>query len=178
MKAEDMKKFNQLQIQLRPLFFLQEKLDQKIASRFEYDDFLRQEHYAKVILGFRTELGELLNALRLHKYWSQQKPESKERILEEYADGLHMLLSIGGKKDVKDYTYRGIYDGEITGEDLVFLFDKLITMPWMDLRKDDYLLGLEMYLKLGDLLLFNWDEIKQAYTLKNIENIERQEKGY
>ena len=162
----------------RPLFFLQEKLDRKINARTIQDEEIAKENYLKKVVGFRVEMGELLNATRLHKYWSSGLPESKERILDEYADGLHFLLSIGGEKKVGDFTYQGLYDGEIQPHDIMWLCDKLMTIPWMEIRKEDYLLGLEMYLKLGELLLFTWEEIKEAYVTKNIENQERQNTGY
>ena len=162
----------------RPLFFLQEKLDQKINARFDQDEEIAKENFLKKVVGFRVEMGELLNATRLHKYWSASEPESKERALDEYADGLHFLLSIGGEKKVTDFTYKGLYDGEIQAQDIMWLCDKLMTIPWVELRKEDYLLGLEMYLKLGELLLFTWEEIRNAYVTKNIENQERQNTGY
>ena len=176
MDAGDVKKLKQLEVMLRPLFFLQEKLDEKIKARYEYDDKLLQEHYQKKILGLRVEIGELLNALRFHKYWSTANPDSRDHILEEYVDGLHLMLSIGVEKGIKDYQYRGIYD--MTADDLTYLFEVLMTMPYIDLTKDDYKLALEMYLKLGELLLFSWEDIKSAYAKKNIENQERQNAGY
>ena len=166
--------------ELRPLFFLQEKLDEKIMGNldFEIDEDTIKEIQLKKILAFRVEVGELLNALRLHKYWSKKGSMERESVADEYADGLHFLLSIGGDKKVKDYAYRGIYINEITEKDLVWLFDQLMTMPWQQLKKDDFLLGLEMYLRLGELLGFNFEEIRQAYAKKNIENHARQESGY
>lgn len=165
---------------LRPLFFLQEKLDEKIMGNLdiEIDDDTIKEIQLKKILAFRVEVGELLNALRLHKYWSKKGSMEREIVADEYADGLHFLLSIGGDMKVKDYSYRGLYINEITEKDLVWLFDQLMTMPWQQLKKDDFLLGLEMYLRLGELLGFNFEEIRQAYAKKNMENHARQESGY
>ncbi len=164
---------------LRPLFFLQEKLDQKINSRFrEMDEETKQEHFIKKVLSFRVEVGELLNALRLHKYWSTKGPQEKEIVLDEYADGLHFLLSIAGDKKITSYVYEGFYDKEYFDEHILWLFDQMLTLPWGDLKKDDFLLGLEMYLKLGDLLGFTWKEINEAYVRKNLKNHERQLAGY
>lgn len=44
------------------------------------------------LLGLGVEVAELAQATRCFKYWSTKGPESKERILEEYADVLHMML--------------------------------------------------------------------------------------
>lgn len=178
MDAKDLREMRQLEINLRPLFFLQEKLDTRIKSQYEYDEVLTKEHFQKKVLAFRVEIAELLNALRYHKYWSQALPQPREEILEEYVDGLHFMLSIGIEKGVRDYQYKGFYAENMTADDLTYIFETLMTTPWQDLRKDDYLRGLEMYIRLGEILLFKWDEVKEAYTEKNIKNLERQEQGY
>lgn len=168
------------QLALRPLFYLQEKLDRKIMNNLglEIDEENIKDIQVKKVLAFRVEVGELLNALRLHKYWSRKGEMGREIVADEYADGLHFLLSIGGDKKVKDYTYQGMYIDEFTEKDVVYLFDQLITFPWLQLKKDDFLLGLEMYLRLGELLGFNFEDIRQAYIKKNMENHARQDSGY
>lgn len=163
---------------LRPLFFLQEKLDERIKSGIQDADEIMEEITEWKVLSFRVELAELLNETRYHKFWSTKQGKFKGDELEEYVDALHFLLSIGGDKKIKDYTYRGLYDGEFGEEHIRWLFEKLFTIPWTDLRRDDYKLGLEMYLKLGELLGFTWEDIKSGYARKNIINHERQEAGY
>ena len=49
----------------------------------------------KRTLALLVELGEFANATRTFKYWSNKGPESKERVLDEFADGLHFILSLG-----------------------------------------------------------------------------------
>lgn len=165
-------------IELRPLFYMQEELDKKINSRFELDDDIKEEHQLKKVVAFRVEVAELLNATRLHKYWSVKPMDPKEKILEEYVDGLHFLISIGIDKKVKNHTYKGKYDSTVFERDNVWLFEQMLVIPWGDLKKDDFSLGLEMYLKLGDLLGFSWNEIIEAYVDKNLENHERQQANY
>lgn len=164
--------------QLRPLFYMQEELDNKINSRFELDDDIKEEHKLKKIVSFRVEVAELLNATRLQKYWSVKPMEPREKILEEYVDGLHFLISIGIDKKVKNHIYKGKYDATIYESDIIWLFEQMFIIPWGDLKKDDFSLGLEMYLKLGDLLGFSWEDIKEAYVDKNLENHERQNTNY
>lgn len=168
-----------MEISLRPLFFLQEKLDEKIMSRldFEIDEENIKEIRTKKILSFRVEVGELLNALRLHKYWSKKGAMEREIVADEYADGLHFLLSIAGDKKIKSYDYKGIYSS-LDEKELINLFESMLTMPWQQLTKDDFCLGLEMYIRIGELLGFTWDDIKTAYAKKNIENHARQDGGY
>ena len=47
------------------------------------------------IMALQVEVSELANATRCFKYWSRKPPENKERILSEYADIFHFLLSVG-----------------------------------------------------------------------------------
>lgn len=67
-------------------------LEQKVGScsRAEHIDFLPER-----LLALHVEVSELANATRCFKYWSEKGPESKERLLDEYADCLHFLLSVG-----------------------------------------------------------------------------------
>ena len=41
------------------------------------------------------EIAELANETRCFKFWSNKGPSAKNTILEEYADCLHFLLTIG-----------------------------------------------------------------------------------
>lgn len=176
-EARTMKEFKEKEIQLRPLFFLQEKLDKKMAMKFSHSDELMEEVKFKKILNFRTEVAELLNELRLQKYWCNQPPSNRDVILEEYVDGLHMIFGIGIDKGVKDYNYEGVYS-EFTSDDLLFIFDQLFIMDYANMGKSHYEQALELYLRLGQLLIFDWNEIKEAYVRKNMINHERLEKGY
>lgn len=176
--AKTYKEFRYKSIQLRPLFYLQEKLDNVILARLEVDEDILVEIRRKKVLSFRVELAEILNELRTHKYWSQKLPSPREVLLEEYVDGLHFLLSIGIDKGVKDYTYKGVYDKGLTADNLIYMFEALMTTPWQELTKSEYCSGLEMYIRLGFVLLFSWDEISEAYVEKNLKNHERQLEGY
>lgn len=84
-------------MKLKELYEKQRKLDQLIADNLtdgtvDGDDkmFLSDR-----IMALSVEVGELANATRCFKYWSQKEAESKERQLDEYADVLHFFLSVG-----------------------------------------------------------------------------------
>jgi dimeric dUTPase (all-alpha-NTP-PPase superfamily) len=46
------------------------------------------------MLGLHVEVSELAQATRCFKYWSNKPSESKERVLDEYVDVLHMMACI------------------------------------------------------------------------------------
>jgi dimeric dUTPase (all-alpha-NTP-PPase superfamily) len=99
----------------------------------------------------------------------------KRPLLEEYVDGLRFLLSIGLDENV------GILEEvEISKcADLTFQFLELynaISNLLYDLSEYPYIFGL--YLGLGEMLDFTWEEIEESYFKKNRENHERQNNGY
>ncbi|MCD3234300.1 hypothetical protein G8V06_09370 [Clostridium botulinum D/C] len=81
-------------MELKKFLEMQKELDKAIAKR-HFGKVDQKEFLSKRILALNVEVGELANATRCFKYWSTKKPESKERILDEYADVMHFWLSIG-----------------------------------------------------------------------------------
>ena len=107
-------------------------------------------------------------------------------LLEEYIDCLHFILSIGlelGYKNVDPYAMN-------TSKDIVTEFNLLfanVSSIWLSSTtvtgikhhiKEDYRKALSIFLALGELLGFTWEQIEQAYLKKNKVNHKRQENGY
>jgi len=103
----------------------------------------------------------------------------KNPLLEEYADGLHFILSIGletGK--YKEVEFQALYADE---QDIVMqfnvLFDKVGDF-YAYRTKGNYQIVLSLFLALGEMLGFTWEQIEAAYFEKNAVNHSRQENGY
>ncbi|MGG4002815.1 dUTP diphosphatase, partial [Geobacillus stearothermophilus] len=76
-----------------PLFYdMQRALDERIETEH---GLMEEDLFARKQLAFLVELGELANETRCFKFWSIKPPAPAERVLEEYVDGLHFLLSLG-----------------------------------------------------------------------------------
>ena len=105
-------------IDFETLFNKQLELDLEIQRKHNvtYDETLERR-----FLSLYVEIGELANATRCFKYWSNKGSESRERVMDEYADGLHFLLSIGIALKIKNHTFKQ----EATDEDLSLLFLKM-----------------------------------------------------
>lgn len=73
---------------------MQKQLDEAIVKR-HFGEVDQKKFLSKRLLALNVEVGELANATRCFKYWSTKGPESKERILDEYADVMHFWLSVG-----------------------------------------------------------------------------------
>jgi dimeric dUTPase (all-alpha-NTP-PPase superfamily) len=117
-------------------------------------------------------------------------------LLEEYVDGLHFVLEIG----LEEFTeYDVTLPVNITLNDLTPIKYETVTKHFnylyntvgyfMDCVTDcefgyksevgeQYQFVVRMYLGLGEMLGFTWEEIETAYYAKNQINHDRQENGY
>jgi dimeric dUTPase (all-alpha-NTP-PPase superfamily) len=183
---------------LSKLFEIQATLDKRIVEKHNLQG---QDLLPKKILALQVELGELANEARFFKFWSEdQEPRNKipsfdekgllvfdNPLLEEYVDCLHFILSIGLDIGLtRDYV-----DGltELTESDILTQFRKIqhyitlldgaiehqrniSTMQWY------YYHPFSLFIGLGEMLGFTWEEIEAAYMDKNKVNHERQDDGY
>lgn len=96
------KRSNNMKINLEELYRLQEDLDVEIAKNHNVS---YESTHSKRLLALIVEIGELANETRCFKFWSNKGPSPKERIMDEYADGLHFLLSLGIPLHAKKLEY-------------------------------------------------------------------------
>jgi dimeric dUTPase (all-alpha-NTP-PPase superfamily) len=187
---------------LAPLFEQQAKLDAVIIEKhgLQGQDLLPQK-----ILSLQVELGELANEQRTWKFWSEDREPrlKKERkqikeglesfdnhegayewVLEEYVDCLHFILSIGNrlkiKRDYNFYAYVSPLDKSIDHQFISLISE---AKEFIGLSNDEptdvkFILYVCRLLGLGKMLGFTWEEIEQAYYVKNEVNHERQANGY
>jgi|SRR5690606_17873336 len=99
----------------------------------------------------------------------------KNPLLEEFADCLHFLLSIGLESEIGTFDeIMTIKMGSIEMQ-FVFLFKATVTF----LEDISYYQEMwELFAGLGEMLGFTWEQIEEAYMKKNAENHRRQEVGY
>lgn len=186
---------------LTKLFETQRILDARIEK--EHPRIEGEDRLAKKILALQVELGELANEQRSWKFWSNdQEPRGKGKLikrglnifdngkwnqiyppvfenplLEEYVDCLHFILSIGlelgWKPSVIDlYLKSDDINNQFTG-----LFYEVAHFSGHRL-KDNYYKLVEVFVGLGEMLGFTWDQVEQAYYDKNAINHTRQDTGY
>src|SRR5690606_30411184 len=88
---------------LDKMFERQRELDAKIVKEhgLEGQDLVNHK-----VLAFQVELAELCNEWRGFKIWSRDREPRREKMLEEYADALHFLLSVGLELGVNPGDYR------------------------------------------------------------------------
>jgi dimeric dUTPase (all-alpha-NTP-PPase superfamily) len=160
---------------LRSLFDIQSKLDQKIMDTHQLQN---KDLIPSKILALQVELGELANETRCFKFWSLKEASPRKVISEEYVDGLHFILSIGLDKEYKDKVKVTINEQKETQlEAFAQLFD-LISAYSNHQSLTQYQALFQAFVDLGQVLGFSWSEIEQAYLEKNQVNHARQQQGY
>ncbi|MEG2909687.1 MAG: dUTP diphosphatase, partial [Erysipelotrichaceae bacterium] len=101
-----------MKLYVKDLYEMQDKLDQRI---FDEHGITRIETMNRRMLALLIEIGELANETRCFKFWSNKGASSKDVILEEYADGIHFLLSLGiDLKDKENEIELVALDGELS----------------------------------------------------------------
>ena len=163
-----------MKIELEELFVAQAKLDQTIADNHHIS---YQTTRPRRIMACLVEIGELANATRCFKYWSNKGKEADDIVLDEYADGLHFFLSLG--VDIK--TSKKVYNLTKHESDLTAQF--LLVYHRLDefrKKQDDasYIRAFQAFLNLLPLLGYKWKDLKEAYYKKLGVNYNRQETNY
>ncbi|KAB8126946.1 dUTPase [Gracilibacillus oryzae] len=171
------------------LFEIQAGLDHHIIENKELEgEYLLD----KKMLALRVELGELANELpEVFKYWSNKK-NNYDNALEEYIDGLHLILSIGLELGIhhNDIVIENDLTGETTTETFNILYSYISTLrSYLDVNLPATITNkdvkcafnelIECFVGLGEKdLRFTWEQIEKSYMLKNVENHKRQMQGY
>ncbi|XLP22029.1 dUTP diphosphatase [Bacillus toyonensis] len=168
-------------MKLQKLFEMQKLLDKRIIKEhgLEAVNLLEEK-----LLALQVEIAELANETRCFKYWSNKEASPKERILDEYVDGLHLFLSICLLLKMTDIKI----DSDYTEVTTVKTFNRLFqwvsdlsqtSICFPNYLKNDVEMCFNLFIGLGEKHLgFTWEEIEQAYIEKNEVNHQRQDNGY
>lgn len=85
------------------------RLDKIFLEKYQNDSQLFKKNCIELVV----EIGEFVNETKTFKYWSNKKP-SKEKMLEEYADVITMILSFYGIYNLKiKESYSAIEENDI-----------------------------------------------------------------
>ncbi|OQP07578.1 MULTISPECIES: dUTP diphosphatase [Geobacillus] len=180
-------------MKLQKLFEAQRELDEHIDKIHPREKTRLEEK----ILALQTELGEIANEWRQFKFWSNDREPRTERLLEEYVDGLHFVLSIGLEESERYGQSVPIRLGlpneltpicyETTIQQFNYLFFEIgrlydsVTLHEVTADtevEEAYENIVRMFIGLGEKLGFTEKEIVEAYMRKNMINHERQKNGY
>jgi len=160
-------------IDLSLLFNKQKELDEEIHLRHHVSYPLTLEKRAIALL---VELGEFANALRCFKFWSNKPSESKERILDEYADALHFILSLGIGYNFKNYNmdYETNVSNDINTQ-ILLTYQAVVDFSKSKSEKN-YRFAFKNFLNILPLINSNLEEMKEAYFKKLEVNLRKNER--
>lgn len=166
-----------MNIVLSDLFEKQLELDANINNTHKVSHkSTKQERF----LALLVELGELANETRCFKYWSLKPSSQRDILLDEYADGLHFILSLGlvfnFSFTVLDYESLSTSKKETT---ILFveMYQKVINFRNSE-SLEDYQSVFVAFLSLGSCLGFSSEDIRNAYFKKLVINYTRQKNNY
>ena len=163
-----------MKVNLKELYSLQAGLDQDIATKHNVS---YESTHEKRLLALIVEIGELANATRCFKYWSNKGKEDDEIVLDEFADGLHFFLSLG--VDIK--TNKKVYHITKHKDNLTDQFLEIYHRLDIFYKKQDdvsYIKAFQAFLNLLPLLRYRWSSLEKAYYKKLGVNYNRQETNY
>ena len=161
-------------IDLKELYSLQASLDKEIADNHHVS---YETTFERRLLALIVEIGEFANETRCFKYWSNKGPSAKEVIMDEFADGIHFLLSLGIPLRANKFKYE-VQDSKV---DLTHQIHEVYKAA-VDLL-DHYDLvhyedAFQKYLNLSKAVGMSEEEIISSYKAKLKVNHNRQETNY
>ncbi len=161
-------------VNLKELYNLQAQLDAEIAEKHNVS---YATTHSRRLLALIVEIGELANETRCFKYWSNKGPSAKEIVMDEFADGLHFLLSLGIPLKANKFEY----EIEKSNEDLTIQFHNVYKLATSLLDNYDlkhYEACFQAYLNLTASINMSVDDIINSYKSKLSVNYKRQETNY
>lgn len=127
---------------------------------------------------YKVELAELANEVGFFKHWKHNHKQDDLKILEEWTDGLHILVTLGNMCGYAQFTKMMTQNVKVVPNEqyipVIFpaLMDKVIE------SSAGYMNILNGHIMLGFHLGYSEDELMAAYQEKLEENIDRQKRGY
>ena len=161
-------------IELEELFQAQAQLDATIAKNHGIS-YKTTRH--RRIMACLVEIGELANATRCFKYWSNKGSEEEAIVLDEFADGLHFFLSLGVDIKTSKRSYHLTKHADNLTDQFLEVYHRLDVFRK---KQDDvsYIKAFQAFLNLLPLLGYRWAKLKAAYYKKLGVNYNRQETYY
>jgi len=163
-----------MMIELKPLINEQAKLDAHIQTQHQVTYANTRD---KRILALLVEIGEMINETKTFKFWSKKPSAEKPIILDEYADGLHFLLSLSieVQSQKMNYEIQPLHLSLTQATILVFQHVSELSKHWHVKHLES---AFQAYLNLIPLLGFTADDVVQAYFKKLGVNYTRQQNAY
>ena len=165
---------NMKTVNLKELYSLQAALDAEIAKNH---DVTYETTIERRLLALIVEIGEFANETRCFKFWSNKGPSPKDLIMDEYADGMHFLLSLGIPLGAKKYEYNLKKSHKDLTTQILEVYKACIALKThFDLKH--YEKAFQAYLNLSQAVKMKPEDIMDSYKKKLDVNYVRQQTNY
>ena len=165
---------NMKTVNLKELYSLQAGLDKEIAKNH---DITYETTIERRLLALIVEIGEFANETRCFKFWSSKGPSPKDVIMDEYADGMHFLLSLGIPLGAKKYEYKLRKSHKDLTTQILETYKACIALKThFDLKH--YEKAFQVYLNLSQAVKMKPQDIIDSYKKKLGVNYVRQQTNY
>ena len=136
-----------------------QRIDKIFVEKYKDDNKLFEKNCIELLV----EIGEFINETKIFKYWSQKQP-NKEKMIEEYADVITMILTFYGLKglEIKEIP-------KLENKDLLDAINELYNLASKLKNYFEEALIEEIFkyvLYIGNTLNFNENEIINAIKIK------------
>ena len=153
-------------VEWNKLYKNNKRLDEIFIEKYQSDSKLFEKNCIELLV----EIGEFINETKVFKYWSIKTPD-KNKILEEYADVITMILTFYGIKNIEltDNTLKLGNDEMLKVVNILkiinVLYQKVSLL--MDNYNEDLIKEIFSYtLFIGKLLEFTEEEVLDAIDKK------------
>lgn len=158
------------------IYDMQKELDEYTFKKYNLSD--KEDLKNKKLLGLIVEISELANKTQSFKYWSTKLPGTKEELLEEYADGLHFILSLCLELEINlNDKFNKIEKEDDISKLFLIIIKNTINLK-EEFNKTNIKELLNYYIYLGECLGFSEGNIIEGYIKKNKINKERNDYDY
>jgi dimeric dUTPase (all-alpha-NTP-PPase superfamily) len=164
-------------VNLTELFQMQKDLDGAIAWNLNMkpEVFDSIETIDKRIFALKVEIAEFANATGWFKYWKQSHVMDRDHTLEEHADVMHFMLSVGNSRNYNKFI-KELHPEHWEKVPMERLFHYIMDNQYNSSGK--WLNAFEQLIQIGYKLGFTEQEMIESYKRKNAENYRRQERNY
>ncbi|EGV00270.1 dUTP diphosphatase [Mycoplasmopsis columbina] len=162
---------------LTRIFQMQKELDEKISARDDLNTIKGQKLHQQMMLAVLIEIAEFANEVQSFKYWKANKKVDNDKVLEEFADVLHFLGSLGYTHNLNPEIEPLVVKNKDINEQFTILFNA-VTKAMYHTNKHVIAEILSLALGAMKLLKFSEEEILEWYEKKNRINHERVNNRY
>ena len=157
----------------REIFEMQKSLDNNIHK---VHNVSFEGTIDKKILALLVELGEFANEIQPFKYWKKDKKINKQKVLEEFVDGIHFFTSLANHFKI-DYKINAVIKHQDQSKQLLDVFEAISKFN-SNLSEENITTAFELYMGFAKLIGLEDEEIKKHYISKNKINYERIANNY